>query len=175
MKDETFGNVAYLQMHHNVPPARMIGESGTQEIWCRTMWDYNTSRAAEIVSNGNEEAVLKAYRQMVSQDLPKGFGLPFGEDVMASVFHLLGRDEQFAGLVDTWAKEIQAEARQGVGGDDSHFDYFPDYVEGLHQLCSQIGSTEAKIAYNETLQVVLRSESYRDETEDLFDGLFELG
>jgi hypothetical protein len=171
MKDETFGNRVYIQMYHNNPPTRTISETGSKDIWCRTMWDYNCQQAAEIAAPGDEARVQEAFRQLVLADLPEGFKLPFGDDTGCNVFHLLGSDQEFASLVDTWAKEIQGDVAN-VGGDDSHYDYFPDYVAGLHQLCQQLGTDEAKIAYNETLDVVQNSEAYRDdpETEDLFDG-----
>jgi hypothetical protein len=46
-----------------------------------------------------------------------------------------------------YAKELQ---RTDTGGDDDTFDYFPDAMEALYQLCQGIGGSAAKIVYEET-------------------------
>lgn len=158
MQDDTFGNKVVLQMYHNHPPNLHISEAGEQGVvWMRTAWDNNCEEAACLAVGGSidaysekdkafvEEGVARAYKGMVikwlEHELP-GFNLPFGMEPGAAVFHLLGNDEKMKKLADHWA-EMAIGDGGNVGGDDSYFDYYPDYLEGLHQLCQQIDYPDA--------------------------------
>jgi hypothetical protein len=40
---------------------------------------------------------------------------------------------------------------EGLGGDDSVYDYYPDAIEALYQLCVGIGSADARVEYEMTI------------------------
>jgi hypothetical protein len=146
MQDETFGNKVVIQMYHNHPPVAAISEVGDKQIvWMRVAWDNNCEEAAQIA--GSDLGVAEAYEKMVTQWLKAefdGYVLPLGPEAGASVFHLLGTDTDMQKLADNWRAGIEQWAESGyVSGDDTYFDYFPDYVHGLEQLCKQINYPEA--------------------------------
>jgi hypothetical protein len=153
MKDETFGNKVVIQMYHNTPPTRPISEVAQGSPWMRVVWDSNAEEAAQIA--GSDPGVARAYHHMVIQWLEGDFpshDLPYGMEPGAAIFHLLGRDEQMKELADLWRGMIEMEAENGqVTGDDTYFDYFPDFMNGLRQLCEQI---DYPAAYNSAQRFV---------------------
>jgi hypothetical protein len=174
MEDETFGNRIVIQMYHNHPPTPAISEQGNPKTqpWMRVVWDGNCEEAAQLASgldssSENGPGVTRAYNQMVIQWLEKDFPgheLPFGKEHGAAVFHLLGTMDQMTSLANRWAA-IAIEDAMYVSGDDSYYDYYPDYLNGLHQLCEQIGWHRP---YNEVRKhVKAEGAPYEDDEEDL--------
>lgn len=156
MKDNTHGNKVVIQMYHNHPPISTISEVGQKQIaWMRVVWDTGCEEAANIA--GSDQGVAEAYQRMVMKFMDfefDGYKLPFGPEAGAAVFHILGSDVQMTQLAVIWRAEIERWAESGyVSGDDTYFDYFPDFVEGLRQLCEQTGLPHV---YNEARQFITK-------------------
>jgi hypothetical protein len=159
-------NGVVIQMYHNNPPVPEASETGDRgSVWMRVVWDHNCESAAEYAAGqknkeDDESGVGRAYRIMVTDWLYRemnSYQLPMGKETGASVFHLTGQEPTLRNLARTWSNELlaEAESEHGIGGDDSYFDYFPDYVEGLHQLCSQVDG--AKEIYNHAHQQLTKA------------------
>lgn len=173
MKDETFGNKVVIQMYHNHPPTPEISEIGNPkgQPWMRVAWDSNSEEAAQLgsgleVGDDTGPGVARAYHHMVMKWLEKDFpghDLPYGMEPGAALFHLLGNDEQMISLANRWAA-IAIEDSVSVSGDDTYYDYYPDFLMGLRQLCEQI---QYHMPYNEVRKHVTEAGApYEDDTEE---------
>jgi hypothetical protein len=158
-----------IQMYHNNPPTRPISESGEKgTVWCSELWDHEAEEAARWAAGWDgsigpkmldeaQPVVDAVYQRMVVDDL-KREGLdvlemfPYGNDTGAAVFVLRGNRDTLVALAEQWSTELVAEMNGGIGGDDSYFDYFPDYCDGLHQLCKQINYPDAWNTAKELLE-----------------------
>lgn len=178
-----------IQMYHNNPPVREIGETNNDPVWCRQAWDE--FRASEVLSHacfdapvryGTEDSdkldslIAKAFKGIIEADKHSAdvnnhqpMHLTHGEDSGYDIYVLMGTEEQLKALADNWAEAIITDA-PSVGGDDSYFDYFPDYVDGLRQLCSQSGY---HAPYNRAIEaLVAETSAYHNDPEAADWGLF---
>jgi hypothetical protein len=89
-------------------------------------------------------------------------------DAMMDVYRITGEDAQLVAFAESWAQEAIYEC-DGVSGDDSYYDYYPDYLHGLAQLCDQIGHLDPiqkAVAY-------AKETRYADDEEGTLDGIGE--
>lgn len=146
-----------IQMYHDSPPKH-------KDVWMRAAWNYDIRSSAELsaaIALGLENpqsmttqedarvvaAVEKTFELMVLKDIrrhhkPDDYELLEGNDLGYGVYVLTGKAEAFVALADHWSRECIKD-NGNIGGDDSYFDYFPDFCEGLWQLCKQINYPDA--------------------------------
>jgi hypothetical protein len=170
-------NHVSIQMCHNNPPTAITSEIGDHAVWCLQLWDnWNASVAiAEGCFKGNhnkaEKAVIRAYDRILngyekSTDL---LTLSEGRQHDLDIFILRADDDAMKALANKWADDAIKELPD-VGGDDSHYDYFPDFVNGLHQLCSQIQFPDPYNRFHDALYSTPSGYTDDPETPDLFPG-----
>jgi hypothetical protein len=166
-----------IQMCHNLPPTSLVSEMGDNSVWCLQLWDhYHASIAiAEACFDGNwekaEPAIERAYNRIVDGEMKSDDPLTLseGRDYNLDIFILHSSDEELRAFADKWA-DIAIKDLPNVGGDDTHYDYYPDYISGLHQLCSQIQYPDPYNRFHDALWAT--GSPYLDdpETPDMFAG-----
>lgn len=168
--------IAMIQMYHNNPPTRYVSETGNVDLWCTELWGYQIEEAVLIA--GGDEAVEQTFASMIDASLKEvqaahpGYELPLGVTLGAAVYLLRGDRAQFRALAGKWATELieTMKSEHGISGDDSYFDYFPDYCEGLYQLCQQIDYPEPWNESKQTLEAPGAPYAPGDPPEDLLPG-----
>ena len=154
-----------ITMCHNDPPLRFPSECGAADVaWMRQDWDAYEYR--ELI----QHAFPKLTEKQVGNALSRAWqaqcdywdryddGIRPTQDwaTQANVFFLMGNTFQLNDLAKRWASSI-ADEFANLGGDDSTYDYFPDYVDGFQQLCQAIDAGEL---YKETVAPIFIH--YRD-------------
>jgi hypothetical protein len=54
-------------------------------------------------------------------------------------YRIIGPRGDLRNYAQQWAEYVIQEIRDGLGGDDTYYDYFPDWVDQLDMLCNAIG------------------------------------
>ena len=164
-----------LQLYHNEPPGMYGGENWqhlptsendvVRNIRVRQVWDsFETEEligaAMKPFSNRQiANGMKRAYESALDLNW---YERPVEDNIDISVFHLSGSKEDFVKYTQAWADALVNEAPQ-VGGDDSYFDYFPDEVGGLLQLCKAIKAEELyRQAYAKILAAYTAHDCYED-------------
>ena len=69
--------------------------------------------------------------------------------------------------LENWAKQFAndvIEHMKTVGGDDSYYDYFPNYVDMFYAVCREL---DLKKLYCETIDIVLSGRYVDDDEENI--------
>lgn len=140
-----------IQMYHNDPPIPRTYECSRYNVWMHVAWrSHEAYEILEIALPGlNDDEVDELHRRVFQErvkDLCEGeseFPRPTYEDDEVGFdmdwFVLMGTRQELMAAVLGWAADAQGFARRGnVSGDDTYYDYFPDYIDGLRQLCVSI-------------------------------------
>ena len=122
-------------------------------------WEYS----GVIEDMGFDEEQVEEYLNKIFEARKKRgqiYALWVDPELFATYFELRGRKESFIKWIEETGEYIKQEANNGVGGDDSKYDYFPDlldifaqacYAFDLKDYCSKIlSSQEMQKAYNGT-------------------------
>ena len=143
-----------LQLYHNQPPGMYGGENAyhlptsdnnmVKNIHASQAWD-------SFETEGLIGAAMKPFsNRQIANGMKRAYEValnlnwyerPVEDDLDINVYHLSGSKENFVKYAQVWADALVKEAPL-VGGDDSYFDYFPDEVGGLLQLCKAIKAEE---------------------------------
>jgi len=131
-----------IQMHHNQPPMYGGGEMGHDDrfsLWFYPAWDsFMVAEALTAVGlkdehgGPDEDAMMTAFHART--DKSSGHAPPREDDPAADVFWIMGSEVEMKRLANYWGGIAIADVDH-VGGDDSYYDYYPDYLDGLWQLC----------------------------------------
>lgn len=78
-------------------------------------------------------------------------------DMCSTMFFIWAARDRLMKAADSYARMLR---ETEVGGDDDTFDYFPDAIEALYQLCYALGD-DAKTIYEQTIVHAWNSK-YRD-------------
>lgn len=175
-----------IGMYHNAPPLPMGGDahSGKLEdmpkVWCNLIWDtfMITEALEEALGKKADKAIDKHFASILAgQHYPKDNADPVSwGDVCRDhdVYRLMGTVGEMTKLARRWALDIKHSA-EDVGGDDSYFDYFPDYVGGFLSLCKALdnaGEGHAKHIYEDVYEYLrVTNGPYRSEDDAYEDGL----
>ena len=152
-------------MYHNDPPLRFPSECGDADVaWMRQEWDeYEYSELIrkafpKLTDKQITNALSRAWQAQCDSWDRHDDGIRPTQDWAgeASVFLFMGNEFQLNDLAKRWAASITSEFAS-LGGDDSTYDYFPDYVDGFQQLCQAIGAGDL---YKETVAPIFIH--YRD-------------
>jgi hypothetical protein len=170
-------NHVTIQMCHNNPPTAITSEIGDHAVWCLQLWDHwNASVAiSHACFDGDfdkaEKAIEKAYNSILDgyEKSTDPLTLSEGRQYYLDVFILRSDTDTMKALANKWA-DYAIQELPGVGGDDSHYDYFPDFVSGLHQLCSQIQFPDPYNRFHDALNLIPSGYTDDPETPDLFPG-----
>lgn len=160
------GGTVLISMHHNNPPCRFVSEMGEKDIvWCLWVWDgtFACDVLAQQVPTNVElsEALDRIYYKYVTHTPSKTATtlLPYDHgEVFANVFRIMGTMDALTTLARIWAKEIISSP---ISGDDTYYDYLPDYTCGLWQLCKAI---DGKYIYDEVI-TYLKNGPYKGDVE----------
>lgn len=125
-----------IAMYHNSPPALPTSEQGGEpnQPWCHLGWHSETALAC-LGGAFDEAPMWEVYERHLANATPHA--LPHDSDPGMDVWWIMGKPEQLRALADHWADIAVADA-ETVGGDDTYYDYYPDYLNGLWQLCVAI-------------------------------------
>ena len=157
-------------MMHNDPPLQAPSSCGESDLvqmlqdWDEFVYsELVTAAFPDLAPSEVEKALDRAWDvQCKSWDMHDGAIRPSESWAReASVFYLMGTKGQFILLARRWADSIKWEFERLGGGDDSTYDYFPDYIDGFHQLCQAI---VAAALYKETVADIFRY--YRDDVRE---------
>ena len=155
-----------ITMYHNAPPVVEASSecSDGDIVWMRQDWDE--FKFSQLISHAFPKLTEKQIANALSRawqtqcadwDRHDGGIRPTQDWASeANVFTLMGNTSQFHELAKRWASSI-ADEFANLGGDDSTYDYFPDYVDGFQQLCQAIDAGEL---YKETVAPIFIH--YRD-------------
>jgi hypothetical protein len=142
-----------IQMYHNHPPLWGDTEQGQDHnfsLWFHTAWDsFMVAEAlcANDLTDGHgqpdDEAMRKAWDQAVGP--MTGHAPPQEVETGLDVFWLMGSEVEMKRLANHWADSAIQDC-QYVGGDDSYYDYYPDYLAGLWQLCRALDYPDPYLA-----------------------------
>jgi hypothetical protein len=131
-----------IQMYHNHPPTWGDTEQGQDRnysLWFMTAWDsFMVAEALTAVGlcdehhQPDEEAMRKAWEARTGRS--SGHAPPREEDTGLDVYWLMGSEVELKRFANHWASQAINDC-QYVGGDDTYYDYYPDYLAGLWQLC----------------------------------------
>jgi hypothetical protein len=171
-----------IQMCHNNPPTSLVSEIGDYTVWCLQLWDhYRASVAiAEGCFDGDwdkaEPAVERAYNRIVDGEMKshEPLTLSEGRDYNLDIFILRAPTTELKAFAQHWANTA-IEYLPNVGGDDTHYDYYPDFISGLHQLCSQLNYPEPYNHFHDALWAT--GSPYLDDPEapDMFSAKLTVG
>ena len=172
-----------IQMCHNAPPTARMSEIGDHSVWTLHLWDYHnasqaisyafldegsdftraTDKATNALVDKAYKGIIESYRKSTDPLI-----LSEGEDSGLDVFILRADTDNLRMLADRWADDAIKDL-PNVGGDDTYFDYYPDYLSGLHQLCSQLGYPEP---YNRFHDALVADDKYPNDPEEEGINLF---
>jgi hypothetical protein len=171
IRKEGGGLTVTVQMYHNWPPQPHIGETGPgRNVWMMQAWNTHMVASAFEASgcgavHPGDHAVdpqdtvpyVKAYHAATASNT--GHAPPMEDTPDMDVFWLMGSEKDLRELADWWSAVAIADAAT-VSGDDSYFDYYPDYLSGLHQLCVALDYPDA---INKAVNAALEGSYANDE------------
>ncbi|KKK62814.1 hypothetical protein LCGC14_3000580 [marine sediment metagenome] len=155
-----------ISMMHNDPPLQVPSNCGKGDlVWMRQDWDefaYSqliTAAFPDLTSPEVEKALDRAWNVQCEYWDRHDDAIRPSESWAreADVFYLSGTSDEFLAFARRWADSIKWEF-DNLGGDDSTYDYFPDYVDGFRQLCQALDATGL---YKDTVANITRY--YRDD------------
>jgi hypothetical protein len=141
-KTEGDGSRITVQMYHNHPPCGHTSEQGHDpafSLWMHHGWNpfmvteaFVASGLVTYDSPALSQAIDKAYKAATASTT--GHQPPREDDNNMDVFWLMGSVVELKRFANHWSKLAIDDAAY-IGGDDSYYDYYPDFLAGLWQLC----------------------------------------